>query len=87
MKAQVEEKDGDYIVGVYCQLPGDNIPHWYRVMNFGERQGDAIAMELYDLPKMPNTRLAFMIRRYNPERRMKRVRPLIYTPCPREKEL
>ena len=62
-----------YVTGVYCQLPGDNIPHWYRLRNFGDHQGDAIEMREIDIPQMEMSRIQGLIKTYDPSRIYRRV--------------
>lgn len=70
---QVENAPGiDYIVGVFYQMPGDGMNYWHRVMNFGERQGDAKDMAVHDLPIMEDVRIRGLINKYDPSRIYKR---------------
>ena len=73
----VDELSGDFVVQVHILLPGDFHPRWYSVMNFGDRQGDAIEMKDHDLPKMMDDRIIALIRRHSedPFRKMQRVSP------------
>lgn len=74
MIAQVENLSVGYVVSVYFQLPGDTMPHWYRVKNFGDRQGDAFDMVHYDIHDMDDARIISLIRSYDPSRTYIRLR-------------
>ena len=74
MLAQVENIPMvGYVTGVYCKIPGDNIPHWYRLMNFGDHQGDAIEMREIDIPQMEMSGIQGLIETYDPSRIYRRV--------------
>ena len=69
---------GNYVVEAYVQLPGEMIPAWHEVMNFGERQGEAMEARR-DFEKMDTTRLYGLINKYN-GKRMHRVKAGQYSP-------
>ena len=64
MMAQIENTPDGYIVGVYL-MDGNGYGHWYRLRNFGDRQGDAIAFREYDLPTFSNQQIGLFIKTFD----------------------
>lgn len=73
IQLQVAESAGDYIVEAYIAIPPEMSPRWRKVINFGERQGDAFAFKLYDWHDMKIERLVAMIKAYDGVRK-KRIK-------------
>ena len=64
MMSQIENTPDGYIVGVYLS-DGNGYGHWYRLRNFGDRQGDAIAFREYDLPTFSNQQIELFIKTFD----------------------
>lgn len=64
MMSQIENTPDGYIVGVYLR-DGNGYGHWYRLRNFGDRQGDAIAFREYDLPTFSNKQIELFIKTFD----------------------
>ena len=64
MMAQIENTPDGYIVGAYLR-DGNGYGHWYRLRNFGDRQGDAIAFREYDLPTFSNQQIKLFIKTFD----------------------
>ena len=64
MMAQIENTPDGYIVGVYL-MDGNGNGHWYRLRNFGDRQGDAIAFREYDLTMFSNQQIELFIKTFD----------------------
>lgn len=70
MQFQVAQVAGDYIVEAYVQLTQEEgWAHWRPVINFGDRQGDAIAFRDRDAHDLKPERLLAMIRAYDGTRK------------------
>ncbi len=72
MLTQIANKTEGYVVQVLCQLAGEVYETWHSVMNFGDRQGDALIFKSEDLPKLPEGALKLMIKNYNKNRKFER---------------
>lgn len=72
-QCQVTERNGDYIVENYMQLPNEGWPKWRPLINFGEGQGDAIEFRDIDCRDLPFERLVLMMKNYDgiPRTRLK----------------
>ena len=64
MMAQIENTPDGYIVGVYLR-DGNGNGNWYRLRNFGDSQGDAIAFREYDLPTFSNQQIELFIKTFD----------------------
>ena len=64
MMAQIENTPDGYIVGVYLR-DGNGYGHWYRLRNFGDRQGNAIAFREYDLPTFSDQQIKLFIKTFD----------------------
>ena len=64
MMAQIENTPDGYIVGVYLR-DGNGNGHWYRLRNFGDRQGDAIEFRDYDLPTFSNQQIELFLKTFD----------------------
>ena len=64
MMTQIENTPDGYIVGVFLR-DGNGYGHWYRLCNFGDRQGDAIAFREYDLPTFSEQQIKLFIKTFD----------------------
>lgn len=64
MLTQIENTPDGYIVGVYLR-DGTGYGRWYRLRNFGNRQGDAIAFREYDLPTFTDQQIKLFIKTFD----------------------
>lgn len=71
-QCQIAERNGDYIVENYMQLPNEGWPKWRPLINFGERQGDARIFMLIDFKEMRGDRIYAMAKAYD-GRKKKRI--------------
>ena len=72
MMAQIENTPDGYIVGVYLR-DGNGNGHWYRLRNFGDRQGDALSFREWDLPPFTDTQIRLFIKTFKIENKYKRL--------------
>lgn len=72
MLTQIENTPDGYIVGVYLR-DGNGYGHWYRLRNFGERQGDAIAFRDYDLPTFSDQQIRLFIKTFDVKKQYIRI--------------
>lgn len=77
MISQIENTPDGYIVGVYLR-DGNGYGRWYRLRNFGDRQGDAIAFRDYDLPTFDITRIKMFAKTFDITRKYVRKRKDCY---------
>lgn len=72
MLTQIENTPDGYIVGIF--LPdGTGCGHWYRLRNFGDRQGDAIEFREWDLPTFTYAQIRLFINTFKIENKYKRL--------------
>lgn len=64
MLSQIENTPDGYIVGVYLR-DGNGYGRWYRLRNFGGRQGDAIEFRDYDLPGFTDQQIKLFIKTFD----------------------
>lgn len=67
MMFQVENNPEGYVVSCYRES------HWQPLRNFGERQGDARCFMLFDCPKLTDSEIGILARRYDKDRVYERV--------------
>ena len=66
MMFQVAERNGDYIVEAYIiEDPNSTRGYWHPLRNFGCRQGDAFAFRDWDCPKLTDSQISALIKRYD----------------------
>ena len=64
MLTQIENTPDGYIVGIFL-MDGAGCGSWYRLRNFGDRQGDAIAFREYDLPTFSDQQIKLFIKTFD----------------------
>lgn len=67
MLVQVENTSFGYIVSVYFDFERCNNFHWYRLLNFGDSQGDAIFFKDYRVSALSVPQLSDMIKNFDPQ--------------------
>ena len=72
MMAQIENTPDGYIVGVYLR-DGAGFGSWYRLRNFGDRQGDAIEFREWDLSEFTDAQIRLFIKTFKIENKYKRL--------------
>lgn len=71
MLSQIENTPDGYIVGVFLR-DGNGYGRWYRLRNFGDRQGDAIAFRDYDLPGFTDQQIKLFIKTFDVDKKYMR---------------
>lgn len=73
MNAQIENTEYGYIVGIYYDFERKGTPRWYRLRNFGTRQGDAKDFRDNDLPKLTDPQIRLLIKNFLINRKYVRI--------------
>ena len=72
MLTEIENTSYGYIVSAFMRDENGH-GHWYRLRNFGERQGDAIEFRDIDLPTFTDLRLRGFIKTFRITDKYKRL--------------
>ena len=72
MLTQIENTSDGYIVGIFL-IDGAGCGSWYRLRNFGDRQGDAIEFREWDLPEFTDAQIGLFIKTFKIENKYKRL--------------
>ena len=72
MLTQIENTPDGYIVGIFLR-DGTGCGRWYRLRNFGDRQGDAIEFREWDLPTFTDAQIRLCIKTFKIENKYKRL--------------
>lgn len=72
MLTQIENTPDGYIVGIFL-MDGGGSGSWYRLRNFGDRQGDAIEFREWDLPGFTDAQIRLFIKTFRIENKYKRL--------------
>lgn len=72
MLTQIENTPDGYIVGIFLR-DGTGCGRWYRLRNFGDRQGDAIEFREWDLPTFTDAQIRLFIKTFKIENKYKRL--------------
>lgn len=74
MKFGINFENGGYVVMVLLRKAENGyFPGWYRLRNFGLRQGDAKCYKYFDCPRLTDRQIKMLIKNYNKNVKWERI--------------
>ena len=74
MEFGINFENGDYVVLVLLRNEENGgFPRWYRLRNFGLRQGDAKCYKNFDCPRLTYRQIKMLIKNYNKNVKWERI--------------
>lgn len=74
MEFGINYENGGYVVLVLLRnVDNGDFPRWYRLRNFGLRQGDARCFKEFDCPRLTDNQIKMLIKSYNKNVKWERI--------------